>query len=272
MSIFQNILGSLEARLSQPKISLWRTAYFNFRTLPLRQAIKMPVYIYGKVRLFMLNGKIQIKAPIKTGMISIGRNNESFALFDHSGFISLGSRTSRIVFEGQAQIAVNTKIRVPDGTLTFGEGAFIGAGVRIICNGSYIKIGDHNRIAFDTVIMNSGFHFVYNSSRESVGRLSHPIILGSYNWIGNRSTISSGTKTKPYTIVCSGSLLNKDYTKTPDEYEMLGGAPAKIISTGIRRVFNPILENEIIQWFRHHPNENNLHISQQEFDNNTLTQ
>ena len=47
MSLIKRILGSLEARLSQPWFNPWRTLYFNFRTLPFSQAIHLPIYVYG---------------------------------------------------------------------------------------------------------------------------------------------------------------------------------------------------------------------------------
>lgn len=230
----------------------------------------MPIHIYGKVRLFMLNGKVEIKAPIKTGMITIGSNVDSFALFDHSGFISLGSRDSKIVFEGDAQISVNCKIRVPFGTLTFGKNVAVCSGTRIICNGSYITIGDYTRIAFNSVVINSGFHYIYNINEKTIKRPTGPIIIGAHNWIANRSTISTGAKTMPYTIICSGSLVNKDFTKITEENVMLAGSPAKVIKAGVKRIFNLNLEDELIRWFDNNPTENTLHVSQDEFENNIL--
>lgn len=67
MSIIHRLLASLEARLSQPRLSLWRTAYVNFRLLPFAQAIHFPIFIYGRVKLFILTGSVEIKAPIKKG-------------------------------------------------------------------------------------------------------------------------------------------------------------------------------------------------------------
>lgn len=179
--IFDRILGSLESRLSQPRLSLWRTVYINLRTLPFRTAIKLPIFIYGKVRLFMLNGQIILATEnIKRGMIKIGRNADSFSLFDHSGFISLGSKNSRIIFDGPASISLNSKIRVPAGTLHFGEYVYIGASNRIICNGEYIKIGRYTRIAFESTIMNSGFHHVYNENKQDIVKTTRPITIGEF--------------------------------------------------------------------------------------------
>lgn len=261
MSIFTRILGSLEARLSQPKLNIWRTIYINFRTLPTKQAIKLPIFIYGRVRLFMLNGQIILATEnIKRGMIKIGRNADSFSLFDHSGFISLGSKNSRIIFDGPASISLNSKIRVPAGTLHFGEYVYIGASNRIICNGEYIKIGRYTRVAFESVIMNSGFHHVYNENKQSIVKTTRPIIIGEFCWIGNRSSITAGAKLKDYSIVCSNSLINKDFSSTDGENQMLGGAPAKLIGTGFHRVFSPELESKIEIWFKEHPRESIYHL------------
>ena len=45
MSVLSRICGSLEARINQPRLSILRTIYFNFRTLPFKQAIKLPIFI-----------------------------------------------------------------------------------------------------------------------------------------------------------------------------------------------------------------------------------
>lgn len=257
MSIISRICGSLEARLNQPRLSIWRTIYFNLRTQPFLQAIKLPIFIYGKVRLFMLNGAVEFRnTEIKRGMVKIGKNAESFSVVCHSSFISLTSKKSLIIFEGPASISVNTKIRVVgNGCLTFGKYAYIGSDVRIICNGGTVNIGEYSRIAFETNIMNSGFHHVYNSNKNSITRTTRPVEIGRYNWIGNRSTISAGTITKPFTIISSNSLLNKDYTKFEEEKQFLGGQPAKIITSGMQRIFSPQLEEEVSRWFNEHPNE-----------------
>lgn len=257
MNIISRVLGSLEARLNQPRLSLWRTVYFNFRTLPFRIAIKLPVFIYGKVRLFMLNGKVVFEnTTIRRGMVKIGKNADSFSLFDHSGFIQLGSKESKIVFEGPASVSVNSKVRVVAGELRFGKYSYIGEGVRIVCNGNVIHIGEYARIAFETTIMNSGFHHVYNSNKNNIARTTRPIHIGEYCWIGNRSTLSAGAAIKDYTIVCAGSLVNRDFIQTEGENQMLGGSPAKVICCGMKRIFSPKLESQVMRWFNEHPTEN----------------
>lgn len=250
-SIITRVLGSIEARMSQPWFNPLRTVYFNFRTLPFRQAIKFPVYIYGRVRFFMLNGRVRFEnTPIKRGMVKIGINGDSFSLFDHTGYIQLRSLDSEIIFEGPCRIALNTKIRVTMGTLRFGEYVRIGTDTKVICNGGKISIGAFSGITFGCTIMNSSFHYTYDIQRQGYCNRTSIIELGKRNWIGNQTTILGKTKTKDDTIVGTGSLLNKDYTKYPEEYPLLGGRPAKVVREGIKRVFSPHTEMQVTSLFK----------------------
>lgn len=254
MSLIKKILNSLEARLCQPRVSVWRTIYFNFRTLPFRQAVKLPIFIYSGHKLFILSGKVIIEGQIKKGMIQIGKNTESFSLCDNSGFIQINEGCT-LRFLGPAKIGVNTKMRLVSSNVTIGKNAFIGTGVRIIANGSYIVIGEGSRIAFETIIMNSSFHYTYNDNKGCYSRMTNPIIIGAYNWIGNRSTITGNVHTKDFTIICAGSLVNKDFTSVEGTYPMLGGQPAKLIVNGIHRVFSSDVHEQINNWFDENPTE-----------------
>lgn len=62
-------------------ISHWKTIlyglhilYFNFKYLPFRQALKIPILLY-KPHFMGLSGKINIEGPISFGMISLGFNH-----------------------------------------------------------------------------------------------------------------------------------------------------------------------------------------------------
>ena len=119
MSLIHRVLASLEARLSQPRLSLWRTCYVNCRLLPFSQAIHFPIFIYGRVKLYILTGSVEIKAPINKGMIKIGMNTESFSCFDGSGFLQI-CNGCKITFNGPAQFGINTKIRLVGANLYAG--------------------------------------------------------------------------------------------------------------------------------------------------------
>lgn len=251
MNVIRKICGSLEARLNQPRLSLWRTVYFNFRTMPFHVAVKFPVFIYGKVRLWGLNGRVCFEnTSIKRGMVKIGISADSFSSFDHSGFVQLGSQDSKIVFEGPCRIALNTKIRCVAGELRFGEFVRIGSDTKMICNGCNIYIGKYTGLTFGCTVMNSSFHYTYDINKNGYRERTFSIHIGAYNWIGNQTTILGKCCTKDYTIVGTGSLLNHDYTKEDGNYPMLVGRPARVVATGIKRVFSPNVENEVNMLFK----------------------
>lgn len=203
----------------------------------------------------MLNGKVEFRdCSITRGMVKIGKVSDCFNLNDKSGFISLASFDSVLIFYGKATFGANIKIRIVCGEIRIGNEAFFGSNIRLIANGADITIGAHSRIAFETNIINSGFHYVYNSKKGCYANCNRSIVIGEYNWIGNRSNITAGAVTIGYTIVCSNSLVGKDYSHIEEDFPMLAGMPAKVIASGMKRVFSPITHIAIDKFFQSHPN------------------
>jgi acetyltransferase-like isoleucine patch superfamily enzyme len=254
MHIFKRILNFIETRSCQPRVNWLRTIYFNFKVLNINEAIKIPIYIYGHVKFWGVNGKVQFKnTPIVRGMVKIGENVDSFSIPNKSGYIAINEQ-AQIIFEGKAKIGVNCVIRVNgDGLLHFHKYVFLGSGVRIFCNGGKITIGKYTRIAYETVFMNSGYHYIYDLKKNTVNRRTKPINIGDFNWIGNRTTLSGGCVTKDYTVITSGSIVNKDFSKADDKYLMLSGIPAKPILSGVKRIFSPKLDEQITHYFETNP-------------------
>lgn len=84
------------------------------------------------------------------------------------------------------------------------------------------------------------------------------VVLGDYNWIGNKTTIKKGVKTPNHTTVAgSYSLLTSDYTKSIPEYSVIGGIPAKLIVSKTSRVWNNEFSRikEIDDFFNRNPDE-----------------
>lgn len=58
------------------EINLIKTAYINFRLLPVSEAIKFPIYIYRGVKLYKYaKGKIIFNTPLTPGILKIGKHN-----------------------------------------------------------------------------------------------------------------------------------------------------------------------------------------------------
>lgn len=244
------LIDKLFFHLACPKLNVLKTLYFNFRMLPIREAIKLPIYIYGPVKFYWLNGKVKLHTnEIYSGMIKLGCNNEFFNGVDNSSFIYI-TEGGTIIFEGPCAISNNYKIRVSNNaTLTLGKCSFFGSSVKFICTKG-IKIGKYTRCAYETQFVDTNSHFVLNQRTGEVARRDGYIEIGDFNWIGNRSSITKGSKTKGSTIVSANSLLNKDYTISENEHQLLGGTPAREIAYGLKRIFSTEIEKEIIRHFK----------------------
>lgn len=230
------------------RLNVLKTLWFNFRTLPLRQAVRLPVWIYGRVSFVSLRGKVEIRSPhISPAMIHLGFPEDMYFNPKYGGVIY---NDGKLVFEGKLIAACGYNFRTyPDGSIHFGKEIKMGDRVNFISRAAGIRIGDYTRIAFETVVMDSGFHFIRQLDSPLVHSVDAQVALGRYNWVSNRSVVGKGTRTPDNLIVASGSLLNKDYTPSVPEYSLIGGTPAKLIKTGITRVWNGQTETALRELF-----------------------
>ena len=195
-----NLLDKLIYHCSQPRLRLLHSLFFNFKLLPIKQAIKLP-------------------------------------------------------------IGNNYKIRVTQNAeLIFGAYTFFGSSIKFICSNK-IKIGAYTRCAYESQFVDSNFHFVLNMKTGNVTRRESEILIGKCNWIGNRTSITKGSKTKDFSIICAGSLMNKDYTQNEENFIMLGGSPAKVLTSGLKRIFSTEIEKDIIYFFNNNPKANNYNLT-----------
>ena len=210
--IFNKLLRHIELHLAFNRLRIWKTIYVNFRTLPFHIAWKLPIYIYGPTRLYSLAGNIEIKGPIRRGMIMLGRDLGLFSAQHKSSMLFLDYNT-KIVFSGPCRFDIGYAIRLTNNAIAeFGKYTRFGSGTQIIGD-HHIKIGDYTGVAYNSCFMDSNLHFTVNIESGMVKNKAGEVIVGKYNWIACGSIIRKGTVTKEYTIVASRSLLNKDYTK-----------------------------------------------------------
>lgn len=138
------------------------------------------------------------------------------------------------------------------GELTIGDDCVIGPRTNIRAHNN-IQIGDYVRIAHETQIFDTNFHFSEDVTAPGFYPISKPISIGSYCWIGNRTTINKGTILPDYTTVASNSLVTKDYSSL-EPYSLIGGAPAKFIKGNFSRVWDTKREFEYqkkeFSWYR----------------------
>jgi acetyltransferase-like isoleucine patch superfamily enzyme len=76
--------------------------------------------------------------------------------------------------------------------------------------------------------MDTNFHQMIDTTTGERYKVTQPVVIGSYNYIGNRVSVMPGSQTPNYCTVASNSLCNKDFFKL-EENILLAGMPVKLI-------------------------------------------
>lgn len=217
------------------KSNIIKTIVFNFKMLPWRQAVRLPVLFYGRVKFRSLKGCVSLKGGISVGMIKIGVNQ----YVDTGVPETIWTIDGRMAFNGPMKMARGSYIHVAkNAMLSIGSaGTFFGSNVRIFC-WNKITFGNCVRLTWDCQLYDTSFHYIESlDPTKEIKPLTKPIAIGDRVWIGNRTTVSKGAVIPSDTIVASNSLVNKDFSDM-GPYCMLAGMPAEIKSKGIKRIFD----------------------------------
>ena len=227
------------------RIGFLKTLIVNFRLLPFKQAIHLPIVVSRATIIENLSGNVVLK-NVGFGQIKIGTLHTD--LFSWNGNKSILNIKGRFFVGGFIQFGVGCSIIVDENSeLHIGDNAGIGANTKIICR-NRIVIGDNFRTAWEVQIFDTNFHYIKNIEEGSVARREKEVVIGNNNWFGNRCTVMPGTKTNDFFIAASNSLCNKDYTESVPKYSLVAGQPARLIKQNVVRALDRE-EKEIKQMF-----------------------
>lgn len=188
-----------------------RTVYFNFKYLPFLQAVKFPILVSRRCRLRTVKGAIKIDAPIKFGMISIGR--DSVGIFDNKKSRTIWNVAGTVIFEGKAFIGHGCKISVErEGELRFGENFRCTAETSIAVEKN-ITIGANCLFSWDILIMDTDWHKIIDEHKNTINKPA-PVFIGNHVWIGCRTTVLKGVKIADGSVIAAGSTITKSITES----------------------------------------------------------
>lgn len=214
----------------------WATIYFNFRMLPLRQAIRLPFHFCHGIRFERLTGQIilDVEKPTRAMVRIGGRGSDMFArsqtIIDLAGLA---------YFEGACEIGHGALLRIEDGgSVRFGRNVRLGAKTKL-CAANSILFGDEIDFSWECQIFDTNFHWMRDCSNDTTLPKVGIISIGSRNWFGNRVTVSMGCHTSKDVTVASNSLCNKDY-RALGERIIIAGTPAKIVRREVYRLFEGV--------------------------------
>ncbi len=219
-------LGTMKYRFFQ--INWIKTLWFNFKALPLKEALRMPIIISWNVKVRSV-GKITIEEPVTPGMISIGvikidpwETNEDQIIFCNQGHITFGGRT---------KIHPGVRLTVfPNAELKLGERVLFGCKNRIVCSKS-ITLGHDVRFSWEGQLFDTDFHFLTNINTGHVSHRQRPVVIGDNVFIGNRCTIGKGTVIPNGSVISCCSKVSGDHSSEGENLLFVGN-PAKVVGSG----------------------------------------
>lgn len=228
--------SSLLSRVARGIANAPKTLYLNFRTLPLRDAMKLPYVVMSKTAVRgATRESMRIEGEIRTGMIRVG------ALKVAKRGIHVNGKTSLMVENG--------------GSITFKGCASIGAGSSICAAGGEIELGDsfscnnncflfsNEGISFDDDVLlgwnvnvrdNDG-HPIYQDG--AVVNESRPVHVASHVWIASYVDILKGVDIATGVVVGTRSLVTRS-VKEPKS--LVVGIPAHIARRNINWLHEPM--------------------------------
>lgn len=207
-------------------LSVPRSIWFNFRYLPFKEAIHLPIWIANNVRIRNLyKGGIELQGNVSIGIIRIGYHcADVIDTYSVHTIIDI-QKKGKLVFKGDAHIGHGAVICIKEqGILTLGKNFAISGTTRLVCSQN-IYIGDDVQFSWDTLVMDSDAHKIWDKNNIELIN-SGTIKIGNKIWIAANCTILKGTDIKDNCVIASNSLLNKSY-KYPNR--IIGGIPASEI-------------------------------------------
>ena len=193
------------------QVNIWKTFYFNFHYFPSNIALRLPIYIYRRSKLFKMKGSIIIEAPIKTGMIKFGAHG--LGTVDSYYQRTIWEMYGTLIVKGDASIGQGCKISIgKSATLTLGDHFIISGSSSIICQ-KKITFGKHCLLSWDVLMMDSDLHHVLNDNNSIINN-PQPIVIGDNVWIGCRNTILKGVFIANDIIISANSTITRSVKET----------------------------------------------------------
>ena len=227
MNIKKKIIIFFEILFGIPK-----SLIFNFKYLPFKQAVKLPIIISRYCSLLELDGEVIIKSSIiKPGMIMLGIG--SLGIIDkkfNRSIIELGEK-SKLILEGKIRLGNGFKIS-SNGEVIIGNNFVMTGDSKIFC-AKKIIFGENCLVSWNVLIMDTDVHVIKFSN--SLVNKDEEINIGNNVWVSCNSVILKGTTIKDNTVIGASSLVNKKFDMGNI---ILGGNPAKIVKKDIEWSIN----------------------------------
>ena len=210
-------------------MNLLTTLRLNFRLLPWRQALRLPIVVDGPLRVEIgPEARLILPADAGRGIIRLGSRHETYKAAAGRGQFSLFGTWKA---EGPIRLGIDSCLYIHRGALLItGRGIYIARDSQVEC-AEAVTIGDHV-LAGEIYLCDSAGHSVTHGT--VVSPLTRPIHISAGCYLGYRTMVLRGAQIPPHCVVGSGAVCTRDFIRDyPDGHLLLTGVPAQVRATDV---------------------------------------
>lgn len=208
-------------------LNVLKSFYFNFRYLPFRQAIYMPVWITTN---FSIHG-------LKRGQLILHQPFRKSVFLGECGSKGLQEMKGGLYFSEDSRLIVHGFTAISQGSvLRMDKGATIEIGKNFYCNkncyfrsSTYITFGEDCLLGWNVQINTSDGHQISYNNRIKPSDL--PVTIGTHVWLTSNTIITKGVSIADGCVIAQGAVVTKPIHESN---VLVGGVNAKVISTNIQ--------------------------------------
>lgn len=164
------------------------------------------------------------------GKLRVGFNNTG--IFDVRYQRAVLNVAGTINVKGNVNIGAGSRIEVgKDAVLSFEGKVSNSAGVTMVCDDS-ISIGSNTVISWNTLIIDTDFHYVKDLTTGLTHPMHKPIVIGKNSWLCVGCSVLKGSCLPDGCILSAGSVL-KGIIRDPNC--LLSGNPAQVTRKNVER-------------------------------------
>lgn len=208
-------------------INFIKTLYFNFRYLPLKQALCLPIYVttnLGEIQLH--RGQLILKEPYRKSVIIGACGSAALQQFKSGIHLSKGAT---LIFNGMTVIAEGCVLRCDkDSSIEFGKDFYCNKNC-FFRSSDKITFGDGCSLGWNVQINTNNGHPVWSEGDSFP--IKGPVKIGNHVWITSNVIIGKNVDIANGCIIAQGSVVSK---KFEEEKSLIGGVPATIIKKNIQ--------------------------------------
>lgn len=189
-------------------LGLGKSLFFNFRYLPVKQALHFPILLSRHCEILECRGKIKISADrIVPGMILIGVGNVAlFPSASHKSCLELGEK-SILDFKGKCRLGAGVRIS-SNGTIIFGKNFVLTANSFFLCH-RQIVFGKNCLVSWNVSVQDTDIHSIYHDQKKINNDAE--VVVGDHVWICANSNILKGSRIPNDVVVGFGSTVLQNH-------------------------------------------------------------